>query len=181
MKALVRSDLHSGCTHASQACNVGIRLWLAQLLIAGADSILGADTQEARSTLRGIGLVKLMGRSSGFIAMQASMASGEGIQSRRSLLHRGLPGICSSAPVWLVIDGPARQAAGHCLVQVLQLGTVDLGRAKSEPSTFDTQASLPYKNLFTRTRQFISRSPQASGAFVLFHRRPSRCRSCWHM
>lgn len=32
---------------------------------------------EAGSAFRGVGLVKLMGRSSGFIAMQASMASGK--------------------------------------------------------------------------------------------------------
>ena len=39
-------------------------------------ALMAAKT-EARSAARGIGLVKLMGRSSGFIAMQASMASGE--------------------------------------------------------------------------------------------------------
>lgn len=33
---------------------------------------------EASSARHGIGLVKLMGRQSGFIAMQASMASGRG-------------------------------------------------------------------------------------------------------
>ena len=38
-------------------------------------ALMAAKT-EARSARRGIGLVKLMGRSSGFIAMQASMASG---------------------------------------------------------------------------------------------------------
>lgn len=32
---------------------------------------------EAHSAYHGIGLVKLMGRSSGFIAMQASLASGQ--------------------------------------------------------------------------------------------------------
>jgi len=32
---------------------------------------------EASSAFRGVGLVKLMGRSSGFIAMQAAMASGK--------------------------------------------------------------------------------------------------------
>ena len=32
---------------------------------------------EASSAFRGVGLVKLMGRSSGFITMQASMASGK--------------------------------------------------------------------------------------------------------
>ena len=31
---------------------------------------------EARSAYNGLGLVRLMGRSSGYIAMQASMASG---------------------------------------------------------------------------------------------------------
>ena len=38
-------------------------------------ALMAAKT-EARSARRGIGLVKLMGRSSGFIAMQAAMASG---------------------------------------------------------------------------------------------------------
>ena len=32
---------------------------------------------QAHSAYRGIGIVKLMGRSSGFIAMQASLASGQ--------------------------------------------------------------------------------------------------------
>lgn len=41
-----------------------------------AQMALMAAKVEARSTRRGIGLVKLMGRSSGFITMQASMASG---------------------------------------------------------------------------------------------------------
>lgn len=34
-------------------------------------------TLQAHSAYRGIGIVKLMGRSSGFIAMQASLASGQ--------------------------------------------------------------------------------------------------------
>ncbi len=38
---------------------------------------LMAAKVEATSAYKGIGLVKLMGRQSGFIAMQASMASGE--------------------------------------------------------------------------------------------------------
>jgi len=42
-----------------------------------AQTALMAAKIEARSAKRGVGLVKLMGRSSGFIAMQASMASGE--------------------------------------------------------------------------------------------------------
>ena len=41
-----------------------------------AQRALLAAKVEASSAFRGIGLVKLMGRSSGFIAMQASMASG---------------------------------------------------------------------------------------------------------
>ncbi len=44
-----------------------------------AQTALMAAKIEARSAKRGVGLVKLMGRSSGFIAMQASMASGESI------------------------------------------------------------------------------------------------------
>ena len=37
---------------------------------------LMAAKVEARSAYNGLGLVRLMGRSSGYIAMQASMASG---------------------------------------------------------------------------------------------------------
>ena len=47
---------------------------------------LMAAKVEARSTRRGIGLVKLMGRSSGFITMQASMASGE-LRLRANIIH----------------------------------------------------------------------------------------------
>jgi 6-phosphofructokinase len=42
-----------------------------------AQRALLAAKVEAVSGYKGLGLVKLMGRSSGFIAMQASMASGE--------------------------------------------------------------------------------------------------------
>ncbi len=42
-----------------------------------AQRALLAAKVEASSAFSGIGLVKLMGRSSGFIAMQASMASGD--------------------------------------------------------------------------------------------------------
>ncbi len=41
-----------------------------------AQRALLAAKVEATSAYKGIGLVKLMGRQSGFIAMQASMASG---------------------------------------------------------------------------------------------------------
>lgn len=40
--------------------------------------IIAATQVEASSGYKGLGIVKLMGRSSGFIAMQASMASGAG-------------------------------------------------------------------------------------------------------
>lgn len=43
-----------------------------------AQRALLAAKVEASSARRGVGLVKLMGRQSGFIAMQASMASGGG-------------------------------------------------------------------------------------------------------
>ena len=42
-----------------------------------AQKALMAAKVEAQSAYRGVGVVKLMGRSSGFIAMNASMASGE--------------------------------------------------------------------------------------------------------
>jgi 6-phosphofructokinase 1 len=42
-----------------------------------AQRALLAAKVEASSGYKGLGIVKLMGRSSGFIAMQASMASGE--------------------------------------------------------------------------------------------------------
>jgi 6-phosphofructokinase len=42
-----------------------------------AQRALLAAKVEATSAYKGIGLVKLMGRQSGFIAMQASMASGK--------------------------------------------------------------------------------------------------------
>jgi 6-phosphofructokinase 1 len=42
-----------------------------------AQEALLAAKVEARSASNGIGLVKLMGRQSGYIAMQAAMASGE--------------------------------------------------------------------------------------------------------
>ncbi len=41
-----------------------------------AQEALLAAKVEASSAYRGVGVVKLMGRSSGFIAMQASLASG---------------------------------------------------------------------------------------------------------
>jgi hypothetical protein len=47
---------------------------------------------EASSARNGIGLVKLMGRQSGFIAMQASMAAG-------GCVRRGLKGACETARV----------------------------------------------------------------------------------
>ena len=45
--------------------------------VEAAQSALLAAKVEASSAKQGIGLVKLMGRHSGFIAMQSSMASGE--------------------------------------------------------------------------------------------------------
>jgi 6-phosphofructokinase 1 len=56
-----------------------------------AQRALLAAKVEASSAHNGLGLVKLMGRQSGFIAMQASMASGgegsAGILMRRLLVN----------------------------------------------------------------------------------------------
>lgn len=46
-----------------------------------AQRALLAAKVESSSARHGIGLVKLMGRQSGFIALQASMASGDHLQA----------------------------------------------------------------------------------------------------
>ena len=46
-------------------------------MVAVAQKAIRAAAIEAKSALNGIGVVKLMGRQSGFIAMNASLASGE--------------------------------------------------------------------------------------------------------
>jgi len=77
---------------------------------------------EAKSTTNGIGLVVLMGRSSGFIAVEATLASGE-------------VNICLIPEVPFVLDGPkgllralkARLLArGHCVLVVAEGAGVDL-------------------------------------------------------
>ena len=45
--------------------------------VEAAQKAIGAAAIEAKSALNGVGVVKLMGRQSGFIAMNASLASGE--------------------------------------------------------------------------------------------------------
>jgi hypothetical protein len=78
-----------------------------------AQRALLAAKVEASSAKRGIGLVKLMGRQSGFIAMQASMASGEGGRTSGILLTRPL--------LWLhgqdcdTVSGPVMQYASALL------------------------------------------------------------------
>ena len=56
-----------------------------------AQEALLAAKVEASSALRGVGVVKLMGRSSGFIAMQASLASGAGSRNAEAHLLNLLP------------------------------------------------------------------------------------------
>lgn len=45
--------------------------------VTAAESVIRAGHMEAKGTLNGIGLIKLMGRDSGFIAAHASIASGD--------------------------------------------------------------------------------------------------------
>ena len=70
-----------------------------------AQTALLAAKVEASSADQGIGLVKLMGRSSGFIAMQASMASGAHPPLSFTLLEHHLlsllPGMVPASPVCL--------------------------------------------------------------------------------
>ena len=104
------------CCHL-QLCRSGSRLWADSKVAIGPhrgldaaqiDKCFGFDTAveesqrallaakvEAASALKGIGVVKLMGRQSGFIAMQASMASGAHA-SCDLLCLAGVHGACSS-------------------------------------------------------------------------------------
>jgi len=79
---------------------------------------------EAKSTINGIGIVVLMGRASGFIAMYATLASGEA-------------NVCLIPEIPFALDGPnglleaikARLAAkGHCVVVVAEGAGADLLR-----------------------------------------------------
>lgn len=80
---------------------------------------LMAAKVEARSTRRGIGLVKLMGRSSGFITMQASMASGVVDVCLIPEVPFTLPKLM--AHVEKILD-----AKGHCVVCVAEGAGQDL-------------------------------------------------------
>ena len=66
-----------------------------------AQRALLAAKVEARSAYRGLGLVRLMGRSSGYIAMQASMAS-------------GVPHVDKELGVWTVQGPSCRVHAAWC-------------------------------------------------------------------
>ena len=68
-----------------------------------AQRALLAAKVEASSACNGVGLVRLMGRQSGYIAMQASMASGA--LGTLEACHKGVPVGCSCraaapAPQW---------------------------------------------------------------------------------
>ena len=69
-----------------------------------AQEALLAAKVEAGSAYHGIGVVKLMGRSSGFIAMQASLASGAPV-CRIGLAVYRLAGqlVCGTAPGALAV------------------------------------------------------------------------------
>ena len=78
---------------------------------------------QARSAYNGIGIVKLMGRQSGFIAMHASLASGQ-------------TDICLIPEVGFAVDGPNGvlqhleylvQRKGHALIVVAE-GAGQVGR-----------------------------------------------------
>lgn len=71
------ANRHVLCLHCTAAVAVQIdKCFGFDTAVEEAQTALLAAKVEASSADQGIGLVKLMGRSSGFIAMQASMASG---------------------------------------------------------------------------------------------------------
>ena len=87
-----RTSIDTTSPDSAVRCLFGVKLWPALNAASAArqiDKCFGFDTAveqaqeallaakvEASSAYRGVGVVKLMGRSSGFIAMQASLASG---------------------------------------------------------------------------------------------------------
>jgi 6-phosphofructokinase len=74
------------------------------LIPTRAHTLLSLAQVEARSARNGLGLVKLMGRQSGFIAMQASMASGDDDEHIHTCTWGGChAGRARAHPHWLAL------------------------------------------------------------------------------
>jgi 6-phosphofructokinase 1 len=117
--------------------------------VDAARTVLAAAHEEARGAWNGVGLVKLMGRHSGFIAAHATLASGD-------------VNFCLVPEVPLVLDGPkgflaaleARLAEKHHAVVVVAEGAGQELMADGGPPARDPSGNLKLKDVgvFMRDR-----------------------------
>ena len=118
--------------------------------VDAARMVLTAAHEEARGAWNGVGLVKLMGRHSGFIAANATLASGD-------------VNFCLVPEVPLVLDGPdgflasleARLAAKHHAVIVVAEGAGQELMADSGTSARDPSGNVKLKDVGTFLRDRI--------------------------
>jgi 6-phosphofructokinase 1 len=112
--------------------------------VDAARTVLAAAHEEARAAWNGVGLVKLMGRHSGFIAAHATLASGDvnfclvpevplvldgadgflaALEARLAAKHHALVAVAEGAGQELMADGgaPARDPSGN--VKLKDVGT----------------------------------------------------------
>ncbi|KAJ3088425.1 hypothetical protein HK102_008767 [Quaeritorhiza haematococci] len=104
-----------------------------------AEPAIKAAHEEARSALNGIGIVKLMGRESGFIALHASLASGE-----VNLLLLPEMKFTMEAVVEFVV---ARlKASQHCVIVVSEGAGQELC-ASNEPQSKDASGNVKFMDI----------------------------------
>jgi 6-phosphofructokinase 1 len=112
--------------------------------VDAARTVLSAAHEEARAAWNGVGLVKLMGRHSGFIAANATLASGDvnfclvpevpfeldgpdgflaALETRLAAKHHAVVVVAEGVGQELMVDGgaPARDASGN--VRLKDIGT----------------------------------------------------------
>jgi 6-phosphofructokinase 1 len=118
--------------------------------VDAARTVLAAAHEEARGAWNGVGLVKLMGRHSGFIAASATLASGD-------------VNFCLVPEVPFTLDGPdgllaaleARLAAKHHAVVVVAEGAGQELIAEGGPPARDASGNVKLKDIGTFLRDRI--------------------------
>jgi 6-phosphofructokinase 1 len=118
--------------------------------VDAARSVLAAGHEEARGAWNGVGLVKLMGRHSGFIAAHASLASGD-------------VNFCLVPEVPFVLDGPdgflaaleARLAAKHHALVVVAEGAGQELMAAGQPPGRDASGNVKLRDIGAYLRDRI--------------------------
>ena len=118
--------------------------------VDAARTVLSAAHEEARAAWNGVGLVKLMGRHSGFIAAHATLASGD-------------VNLCLVPEVPFALDGPegflaaleARLAAKHHAVVVVAEGAGQELMADGKAAERDASGNVKLKDVGTFLRDRI--------------------------